>query len=443
MSFFKRLSDSFWGYVSPRKAQAKRDKPLKAPLPSVKAQPGNTIPGMAAKPRMPGVVKRSSRKRKADKLRLNRSMSPLERVRAWDLGPPPLTSSSAPDGCQLTHVGNETLVPNTETDLEGDTLMVDESAAPQTPHATGSPSWYSTLDIDQTIVVPEDQYEELTASTKKHVNVDAAAEERHLTTADLLSRGWDESSSILVQKISLRGFEPLLPKHWSLDFNFLPTALFTADIKEQAFIESLSDKDFRATKALTSLIELGYAVRDKLVSHLAPEALLERAISQYIKWSEQDAGFNSATYIPVIAIETGDVDTPTRVLQDAIRAKLEALADQWANALRIDPSVASSPTAVQPEAKAFKQTPPTLYGIVITHTLVAVVAYLPMQATPALKTVAIFDFGDADYNVWNELAVAILVCHARNVAGTYKDILEEVMGGAEKESKGDQEDPDA
>ncbi|KAK4946480.1 hypothetical protein LTR28_007807, partial [Elasticomyces elasticus] len=289
MSFFKRLSDSFWGYVSPRKTQAKRDKPLKAPLPSVKAQPGKAIPGMAAKPRMPGVAKRSSRKRKADKLRLNRSMSPLERVKAWDLGPPPLTSSSAPDrrsvtpACQLTYVDNEPLIPNAETDLEGDTLMVDESAAPQTPHARGSPSWYSTLDIDQTIVVPEDQYEELTASTKKHVNVDAAAEERHITTEDLLSRGWDGSSSILVQKISLRGFKPLLPKHWSIDFNFLPTALFTADIKEDAFIESLSDKDFRATKALTSLIELGSAVRDNLVCHIAPEALLERAISQYIK----------------------------------------------------------------------------------------------------------------------------------------------------------------
>ena len=41
--------------------------------------------------------------------------------------------------------------------------------------------------------------------------------------------------------------------------------------------------------------------------------------------------------------------------------------------------------------------------------------YDPDAAEPDLKTVSIHDMKSKDYDVWNALALAILVCHLRNV----------------------------
>ena len=58
---------------------------------------------------------------------------------------------------------------------------------------------------------------------------------------------------------------------------------------------------------------------------------------------------------------------------------------------------------------------PTLYAIVSSHTLIALMAYKPEDPTPDAKPIAFFDMTDSNYDVWNALALAIMVCHARNL----------------------------
>lgn len=91
---------------------------------------------------------------------------------------------------------------------------------------------------------------------------------------------------------------------------------------------------------------------------------------------------------------------------------------------------------------------PTLYGIIISHTVVAIVAYDPNSTAtysslspssptfislphdpssasasvakstslipPCLRTISFFDLGDGKYDVWNALALAIIIVHCRN-----------------------------
>lgn len=57
---------------------------------------------------------------------------------------------------------------------------------------------------------------------------------------------------------------------------------------------------------------------------------------------------------------------------------------------------------------------PTLYGIVIKHTVVAMVTYDVCVPGQAVRSIAMFDFGKPDQDVWNGLAVAILVVMCRN-----------------------------
>ena len=62
----------------------------------------------------------------------------------------------------------------------------------------------------------------------------------------------------------------------------------------------------------------------------------------------------------------------------------------------------------------FEHELPTLYGLVIANTIVAIVSYNVAVPRKDLRTIAIFDFGDNDQDVWNAFAVAIVVVTVRN-----------------------------
>jgi hypothetical protein len=57
---------------------------------------------------------------------------------------------------------------------------------------------------------------------------------------------------------------------------------------------------------------------------------------------------------------------------------------------------------------------PTLYGVLASHTIMAFVSYDVLALTPSLRTIAMFDFGEEGYDVWNSFAIAIFVIHCRN-----------------------------
>ena len=102
---------------------------------------------------------------------------------------------------------------------------------------------------------------------------------------------------------------------------------------------------------------------------------------------------------------------------------------------------------------------PTLYGLIVSHTLIGLVAWDVVDAEQrGMRTMAMFDYGQGDYDVWNSLALAILVVHCRDVVielknlGALKEEEEEVVGGGdsddggrddEQEEDDDDDDPDA
>ncbi len=55
---------------------------------------------------------------------------------------------------------------------------------------------------------------------------------------------WTEAEFALIQRLSMRGLEPLLPANWRMDFKTIPENLFT-DNDEEVFISSASGRDFR------------------------------------------------------------------------------------------------------------------------------------------------------------------------------------------------------
>ncbi|TKA69563.1 hypothetical protein B0A49_06415 [Cryomyces minteri] len=423
MAWFTAVTDRMWGFVSPRRTQQQRSKPFEAPL-----QPLVRIPA-------------KRRSRSLSKSPDGRPMTPNSRVRNWHIATPSTTltvanripnkrvpwtpsSSNYKRSARSQTPRRRTInVDRDVEDLEGDTLVDDEEGLEAQP--TPASGWNSQVEIDDTLVVPELEYE-VEGYDKKFIDISAERENQEIKGVKLRAEGFTDAEVALIQKLSMSGKEPLFPQNWKIDFGILPDELFTPDDR-RAFVKAAHGNDFRAIRALSLLVDLGPVVCDKIAAGRAPEATLSRAITSYIKWAERDGKLDVNSNIPLIAIEAGRYNESGHVLAARLIAKLEGLAMRYRTAFRVHRSVENSVTDESEEESRSEYTRdlPTLYGVSITHSIVAFVGYDPMAAHPVLHTLGIFDFGRSDFNVWNCLAIAILAVHARNVLmGLKEDTLE-------------------
>lgn len=80
-----------------------------------------------------------------------------------------------------------------------------------------------------------DYYEELRTSQNKVMELQRA--------------GWPKDATYLFHKISMRGYEPLMPDNWIIDFDTVPLSMFT-DKHRGAFIKAGRESDFRGKSAV-------------------------------------------------------------------------------------------------------------------------------------------------------------------------------------------------
>lgn len=95
-----------------------------------------------------------------------------------------------------------------------------------------------------------------------------------------------------------------------------------------------------------------------------------------------------------------------------MRTHLRKLATNWQTAFNARQE--QNEAAGHASASSVFPKIPTLYGVIVSHTIMAFVSYDASFPDAPLRTVAIFDFGLEGYDVWNSLAIAIFVIHARN-----------------------------
>lgn len=450
MPLLQRLS-AFWGHVSPQKTLLPK---------TVNYDQDNINTAVDIKTR----------------LKDRQSMSPASKVFSWQLDTPPLLDSASTSTTGLKRkrssldvvnlkrrrivestaglkkkrvsatifppMRKHTFVADMDQDMDGDTLMDDDTSdlsslmsninvASDLEPVAAPPIWTNDDGQDETLIEPATPYHKGFSSPTAATADDAVPAH---PTDQLL---YPIDAAPLYQHIHARGREPLLPSHWKLDFRFLPDALFTSrhdsasDTNSRAFVSSLRNADFRATKALSDLIGLGPRVRDKVIAKLPPEPLLVRAVEAYMRWALEDAGLAGSKGMgasctshkpvlvppPLLAIHAGGARVPAEVLQAGLMDKFHALAQRHRRA-------ASAATQYSLPGDASEQSPvlpSTLYGCIVSHTLIAVLAWAPPQSSQLqlrqdpFGVVGVFDFGQPEYAVWNALAIAILVVHCRNI----------------------------
>jgi hypothetical protein len=268
---------------------------------------------------------------------------------------------------------------------------------------------------------------------------------------------WAEAERDLFFRLALRGFEPLLPENWMLDFPTYPLSLYSSPSSPPPLLSSLSNNDFRATHALQDLNSIGSRIRDRALrpTPLRPEPIISTSVTAYIDWALLDASMHPSQRpgaLPVHIISTLSKSQSTHAAITSITAQLHDLAAAHRTRRNIAPSVERDTTPASDSTHVLDDDSlPILTGLLICSSLVVVVT-MNAHAVPSaedeesgLRFIATFDFSEGGMDVWNALAVAIVGMHVRKMMVRQYEVAVE-RGEVERwglvdDGKG--EDPDA
>lgn len=422
MAFLKRLSNNFLTYISPSKAT---ESPLFA------AQQNETVGQKRKRVSSPsaGAGRRKLVKIKEENERVSHvvprrlgrsSRSPRSPGLGRDEGDviDTIELNIAKQEDEDVELDGEDEVADEQEDggLAGDEVMDDDE------EDDGVPYDGSTLIDEHTIVLATaDDIEASLLTSPRVVSGPEDLGQPHLATTALQEAGWDADYITLMHKVAMRGYEPLLPAYMKFEFRFLPDELFATD-DGQAFVSSSEGSQFRAAKEFERVMELSSRVRDRveMAEHVdlppSPEAAVRRHLSQYYNFLFADAELGRETRIPLLAMVFGSSGTPASALRATATQRCAALAQRWKEAFSAQ-SLSSDSHPL-----------PTLYALVVSHTIIALMAYRPEPAAraddddeddedpaPECTGMAIFDLSDVNNAVWDALALACVGCHVRNV----------------------------
>jgi hypothetical protein len=101
-------------------------------------------------------------------------------------------------------------------------------------------------DIPDDLDPTSEEESELDAEAKVHQYLDHQTElARQREALERIKDGeWHKDEIALFMKLSMRGFEPLIPTHWSFDFRTCPQTIFSSNV-EETFINAKSGNEFR------------------------------------------------------------------------------------------------------------------------------------------------------------------------------------------------------
>ena len=264
---------------------------------------------------------------------------------------------------------------------------------------------------------------------------------------------WSQTERELFFHMAYRGFEPLLPQNWMIDFDTLPISVFAHENStDPPLIQNTRDNQFRAGHALRRLFEAGHDARDR--SHVSPgvrrERKLEKSVKRYLYWALTDVGLrptSKTNYVPVHVVVARKKGRSTLQTLEEVATKLQKLSDQLQRAQNIHTSIetltTNSTDADETRVADDDASTPSLIGLVMISSVLVVVTLSPFApATPEksneqmaspplsdpssqgsttvnpdrLRIIAELDFSQKDQDVWNALGVAIVAMQIRREA---------------------------
>ncbi|KAJ5932318.1 hypothetical protein N7516_006807 [Penicillium verrucosum] len=209
-----------------------------------------------------------------------------------------------------------------------------------------------------------------------------------------------------------RGCMPTIHRHWEKDFSTLPESLFFSGKDDETprneshfVLENDKCSEFYAIRAFQEILKICGNVRDYCnILDIGPGIYIKKSIEKYLRWALSDAGVRVQPDTPPVHIIycQNEDEEPKETFNKVARA-LEKLSNTWQSLLA---------TLNDSEAAW-----PALMGLVLCGPVLSVISLdtnpNPQTLTQGIKFLGHFDLSDFDNDVWNTLAVAIIVMHIK------------------------------
>lgn len=148
-------------------------------------------------------------------------------------------------------------------------------------------------------------------------------------------------------------------------------------------------------------------MRDLLLAKKSPEETIRKHLETYYRWSMADAGLQHIQHIPVISIATAAPNESTASVLNRLNDQLHTAAEKYYS-LWIDED------ATNDIELCYFHDLPTLYGVLITRSVVAILTHDTIHPGEAARFLARCDFQNEDTDGWMALALSVLFIRARN-----------------------------
>lgn len=344
-----------------------------------------------------------------------RSQKPTSKT--WDftvlssvLGSPSTSSTRAssklPSDAPFTDLDGDTIVAHQPTEMDDETIVVDESEYLPPPH----------------------RRKIKTQPPKEHIP----------TSAELQVQGWAEDEIWTYHKLSKMNEEPIFPSTWAQDFPSFPDYLFTKDY-DLAFVKGLRASITDACPAFNTLMMAGGQVRCRIHEKLAQEPSLKRALFNYQRWMIRDARLKRKRFTPIMAILTAYPDESVERLCERCEKRFRKDGKAWHRKMVADEprgrSRSRDDTAEVEEDPISEPTQnpqplPILYGVLVKRSIMMLVSWNPNPAivpqgaastdangdapSNPMRTLGTYNWAAEGHDVWHALAAAIVFCKVRN-----------------------------
>ncbi|CAI7664881.1 unnamed protein product [Penicillium glandicola] len=209
-----------------------------------------------------------------------------------------------------------------------------------------------------------------------------------------------------------RGCMPTIHRHWEKDFSTLPESLFFSgkddetERNESNFIlENDKCSEFYAIRAFQDLLKICGNVRDYCnILEIGPGIYIKKSIEKYLRWALNDASVRvQPDTAPVHVIYCKHQDEMSKKAFDKVARALEKLSNTWQSQIAAH--------------HGGKEAWPALIGLVLCGPVLSAISLdtnpHPQTITKGIKFLGHFDLSDFDNDVWNTLAIAIIVMHIK------------------------------
>lgn len=346
------------------------------------------------------------------------------------------------------HVGDGVMrfYQSSEADSSYDT---DEGEAGEIDESYDANDRYANLDIGE----KRRQEEQLRAAEnpeEDEFDMAAFLQDQVRRGQKMVDHGWNRETVNAYMLIERREREILFPDSWRSQFPQFPADLFSNRCNPDAgLLRALTpNRDTTMKWAITKFLEMAPRVRNSSRPNghtfykRRPEGLVEEHIKQYAKMAYKDAGLERDVrkkHIPeLFTFASAIYGTEMEVLEYMILQKLRRRAAQVLDLLRITKATPSEavdaaassidgrpPTLFAHGGQYYLYEPPTIYGFVNLKTVCALVAYEPLGTTITLRQIAVFELHKDVYDVWNCIALALVVIWCRDIMLDLQEVLPE------------------